>query len=259
MSSFPSATGVLAIEAVSLGKSYGTHWALRDVSLEVRPSESVALFGANGAGKSTLIKLLATLAAPSRGTLRLLGHDAAEHARKVRAAMGVMTHESYLYAELTPLENLRLYAELYGLEGGERSVREALASVGLEGVGNKRVRELSRGMQQRISLARATVHAPALLLLDEPDSGLDEAGSRYLAQVLASGRERRQAVVLSTHRLEIGLSLCGRAVILDRGKVAYAAATSAHPIEEWRSLYAGIVRRDAVAESRVPDGAALSR
>ena len=255
----PAIAKVPAVEAQGLGKSYGAQWALRDVSLEVTPSESVTLFGANGAGKSTLIKLLATVAAPSRGTLRLFGYNAADHARAVRAAIGVMTHESYLYSELTPLENLRLYADLYGLEDGERRVHDALASVGLEGVGNKRVRELSRGMQQRLSLARATVHAPALLLLDEPDQGLDETGSQYLARALESGRERGQAVVLSTHRLELGLSLCARVLILDRGRVAYSAATSAHTVEEWRSLYASIVRGVRTEASGEPAGAALSR
>ncbi len=232
--------GGLAIQASNLGKSYGSHWALRDVSLDVRSSESVAVFGANGAGKSTLIRLLATLETPSRGTLSLFGAVAAGGGRAVRRAIGVMTHESYLHSKLTAAENLSLYANLYGLDCPQVRVIEALAAVGLEAVGNKWVLELSRGMKQRLSLARATLHAPGLLLLDEPDSGLDEPGRRYLAHMIYKGQERNQAVVLSTHNLELGLAVCQRAVILHRGKIAYSNITEAHSSLQWHALYAEV-------------------
>lgn len=240
-----STGGELAVQASSLGKSYGVHWALRDVSLDVQVCESVALFGANGAGKSTLLRLLATLETPSRGTLRLFGALPTDGGRAVREKIGVMMHESYLYSRLSAAENLALYAALYGLDQPEARVLEALAEVGLEAVGNKWVLELSRGMKQRLSLARATLHSPALLCLDEPDSGLDETGSRFLAQLLDKGKERGQSVVLTTHNLELGIALCQRAVILHRGRLAYSAPARAHTLEEWRALYAAIVNGTA--------------
>lgn len=230
----------VALRAERLGKSYGAAWALRDVSLEVEAGESVALFGANGAGKSTLIRLLATLTPPTVGSLQILGHDGTRQAQAVRAAMGLLSHQSYLYAELTAAENLSLYARLYDVPDIEGRVADALEAVGLPTVAGKKVRELSRGMQQRLALARATIHRPALLLLDEPDSGLDEVGSRCLAQLVADGAEWGQTVVMSTHRLELGLSVCRRAVILARGKIAYAAPVDRHSVEEWRGIYSEV-------------------
>lgn len=244
--SMPPMSDEVSIEARGLGKSYGQNWALRGVDLAVAPGEAVAVFGGNGAGKSTLLRLLATLTSPSLGTLLIMGRDTARHARAVRPSLGVLMHQTYLYGELTAAENLALYARLYGLGGvsGIRAVgdkngplRDALSAVGLLAVADRRVRELSRGMQQRLALARATVHRPALLLLDEPDAGLDAEGRAYLAQIIAAGREWGQATVLATHQMELGLAVCGRALILSRGKVALSAPVEAYSVEEWRAHY----------------------
>ena len=232
-----SSAGRPVIQADNLGKSYGVTWALRGVRLEVGAGEAVAVFGANGAGKSTLLRLLATLSSPSCGTLQLMGRDAGQHPQLVRAALGVLVQQSYLYAELTAAENLALYADLYGVTDGPQRVREVLADIGLSQVATRRVRTLSRGMQQRLALARAMIHRPALLLLDEPDSGLDAAGQRYLAHLLRAGCRQGQAVVLATHRLDLGLEVCGRALILAGGRVVYEAATHTHNLAEWRTQY----------------------
>ncbi|MGI8586311.1 MAG: ABC transporter ATP-binding protein [Chloroflexia bacterium] len=224
-----------AIHAQSLGKSYGVAWALRSVTLEVAAGEVVAVFGPNGAGKSTLIRLLATLSAPSSGKLHLLGHDAVRSPQSVRPALGVLGQQSYLYADLTVSENLLLYARLYRLPAAAGRVRQALEAVGLSGAENRRVRECSRGMQQRLALARATIHRPAVLLLDEPDSGLDLDGQGCLALLLAAGRDGGQAVVLTTHNLELGLALGERGLVLERGRLVFDAPASSP--EEWRAGY----------------------
>lgn len=233
----------MAIEARKLGKSYGANWAVHGVDLDVAPGEAVALFGANATGKSTLVRLLAGLTPPSAGTIRLMGHDIARPARAVRQATGILGHQSYLYAELTATENLELYARLYGLDMIRDRVTAALEAVGLTQASTKRVRELSRGMQQRLALARATLHSPAVLLLDEPDSGLDAGGTLLLERIVVEGRERGQAVVLATHQIGLGLRVCARALILARGKIAYDAPVTAHQVDEWHTLYHEISTR----------------
>ncbi len=235
--SAPAAAAPLAIRATHLGKSYGATWALRDVSVAIAPGEAVAVFGGNGAGKSTLIRLLATLSPPSLGHLEILGWDAGRHPRRVRPALGVLGQQSYLYADLSATENLQLYAALYAVDDGARAVPAALAAVDLAGVADRRVRDLSRGMQQRLALARAIIHQPAVLLLDEPDSGLDLPGRELLDRVVATGCARGQAVVLATHELELGLDLCGRALILDRGRAVYDAPVQAQGRDAWRARY----------------------
>jgi len=226
-----------AIRTQQLGKSYGTRWALRHVNLTVAPGEAVVVFGANGAGKSTLIRLLATLSRPSRGTLEILGVDAGRVPQQVRPALGLLGHQSYLYGDLSASENLVLYARLYGVPAPVPAAATALATVGLTAVGARPVRTLSRGMQQRLGLARATLHRPALLLLDEPDTGLDGEGRDGLARLVADGRAQEQTVVLTTHDIAWGVALCDRAVILDGGRVVYDAATAAHSGAIWSGLY----------------------
>jgi heme ABC exporter ATP-binding subunit CcmA len=213
-----------AIEARGLVKFYGTTAALRGCDLMVLRGERVALLGANGAGKTTLLRVLATLVRPSAGHLTLLGHDAQRQATLVRRQLGVVAHETYLYRDLTAAENLRLYGRLYGLSDLQARVEGELARVGLADLAARRVGTLSRGQQQRLALARALLHRPALLLLDEPDTGLDEPGQALLAAVV---REAAPTVVLATHSLERALALADRVVVLAAGKVAYEAPVGA--------------------------------
>jgi heme ABC exporter ATP-binding subunit CcmA len=214
---------VLAVEAQGLVKFYGAMPALRGCDLTVAAGERVALLGPNGAGKSTLLKTLATLVRPTAGTLRLLGTDALRHPARVRARIGVLAHEPYLYRDLTAAENLRLYGQLYGLDALDERVRAALARVGMAERAHSRVGALSRGQQQRVALARALLHAPALLLLDEPDTGLDERGQALLAELV---RAPGLTVVLATHALERALVLADRVVLLAAGRVVRTAATA---------------------------------
>jgi ABC-type multidrug transport system ATPase subunit len=222
------------VDARGLVKFYGTTAALRDCDLRVVAGERVALLGPNGAGKTTLLKVLATLVRPSAGQLTLLGLDALRQGTAVRRLLGVVAHETYLYRDLTAAENLTLYGRLYGVEGLPERVAEGLGRVGLAGLGERRVGTLSRGQQQRLALARALLHGPALLLLDEPDTGLDEAGQVLLADVV---RASAPTVVFATHALERALALADRVVLLRRGRVRYTAPTAGLDLAALRATY----------------------
>jgi heme exporter protein A len=212
-----------AVEARGLVKFYGTTAALRGCDLTVLRGERLALLGPNGAGKTTLLKLLATLVRPSAGHLALFGVDAVRQPAAVRRQLGVVAHETYLYRDLTAAENLRLYGRLYGVPDRETRIAAGLARVGLGGLGGRRVGTLSRGQQQRLALARALLHEPPLLLLDEPDTGLDETGQALLATIV---RDVAPTVVLATHSVERALALADRVVILAAGRVAHDMPTA---------------------------------
>jgi heme ABC exporter ATP-binding subunit CcmA len=198
---------------------------LRDVSFELPWGTTLALLGHNGAGKSTLLRTLATLVRPERGTLRIAGFDRATHPARIRAAVGFVGHQPLLYDELTSTENLRFYAKLYRLPDAASRVREALAMVGAEGYGGQRVRTLSNGMQKRVAIARALLHRPAVLLLDEPETGLDAAGLIMLDAAVHAVRDGGASVVMSTHSAERGLALGDRLLVLARGRVVLSSPT----------------------------------
>lgn len=184
--------------------------ALTDISLELHPGERLLLLGPNGAGKSTFIRVFAGLMRPTRGTARVCG----EPPRHARARIGVVGHATYLYDELTALENLRLYADLYGAPAARAA--ELLEVVGVPQLANTPVGQLSRGQQQRVAIARALIHNPPVLLLDEPDTGLDLAAFALLEALL---RQDQHTVVLTTHNLSVGLRLGTRVAVLARGHI----------------------------------------
>jgi ABC-type multidrug transport system ATPase subunit len=230
------------VEAAGVGKAYGRTWALRGVDLVVGADERVVLLGHNGAGKTTLMRLLATLARPSRGSLRLFGADPARHAQAVRRRLGVITHKPLLYEDLTGRENLEFYARLYGVADAPARYGPLLDGVGLARAADKPVRAYSRGMQQRLSLVRALLHEPALLLLDEPDTGLDQDALRFLEAAIR-GEGAQRATVFTTHNLELGLRLADRVVMLAGGRVVYDAPSGAlepAPFQETYRELAGI-------------------
>jgi ABC-type multidrug transport system ATPase subunit len=193
--------------------------ALREVSLELEQGERLLLLGPNGAGKSTFIRVFAGLMRPTHGNALVAGQPA----RSARGRVGVVGHSTYLYEELSAAENLRLYAELYGvLDVGPR-VSEVLELVGIGRLANEPVGRLSRGQQQRVALARALLHDPDVLLLDEPDTGLDAGAFEMLERLLVDGH---RTVVLTTHNLPLGLRLGTRVAVLGHGRL----------VEERRSL-----------------------
>jgi heme exporter protein A len=176
------------------------------------------LLGPNGAGKSTFIRVFAGLMRAAHGQALVLDQPA----RQARAQVGVVSHATFLYEELTALENLRLFAGLYGVRSARQRATELLAQVGLSHLADERVGRLSRGQQQRVTIARALLHDPPVLLLDEPDTGLDQAAFGILESVATTGQ---RAVVLTTHNLAAGLRLGTRAAVLSHGRIVHERAT----------------------------------
>ncbi len=210
------------IEVVGLRKSFGPLSVLRGVDLEVLPGERVLLVGPNGSGKTTLIKILATLLRPTAGCARVAGFDVVLQADMVRRCVGLVGHQTLLYGELTAGENLAFYARMYGVEDGDRC-RELLALVGLADRAGRQTRTLSRGMQQRLALARVVLHRPPVLLLDEPDAGLDQQGLTVLDGMLRDAAGSGCAVLLTSHDLQRGLEMASHVAVLSKGRIVFQA------------------------------------
>jgi heme exporter protein A len=192
--------------------------ALIDVSLELQPGERLLLVGANGAGKSTFIRVFAGLMRATRGEALVAGQPA----RSARAHVGVVSHATFLYDELSAAENLVLYARLYGVAHPSIRATAMLERVGIPHLAHLQVGRLSRGQQQRVAIARALVHDPPVLLLDEPDTGLDSTAFELLETLLL---DTANTVVLTTHNLAAGLRLGTRAAVLARGRLVHELAT----------------------------------
>jgi heme ABC exporter ATP-binding subunit CcmA len=219
-----SAAPVWAVEVERLFKSFGHLAVLRGLDLRVRAGERLLLVGPNGSGKTTLLKILATLLRPNGGRARVCGFDVRRDAADVRRCVGVLSHQTYLYGELTALENLTFYADMYAVPNRDRRARDLLRQVGLERRAKTQVRTLSRGMQQRLAVARALLHRPAVLLLDEPDTGLDQRAAAVLGDLLSAASAEGSTVVLTSHNLERGLALADRVAVLTGGRITFEAA-----------------------------------
>ncbi len=204
-----------------VGKRFGLHRALAKVSFSVAAGRPCALLGGNGAGKSTLLGILSTLVHPTGGEVRYsAAGTAAPGGEALRRQIGVLAHNSFIYGELTGLENLRFYGRLYGLSDVEARARTLLDEVALGEEARERVaRTYSRGMLQRLALARAMLHEPQVLLLDEPFTGLDRTGIAALARTLARAKAERRIVVVVTHDLEAIAGLAEQVVVLRRGRL----------------------------------------
>ncbi len=207
------------LEIKGLKKSFGLKPILRGIDLELNQGERKALMGANGAGKTTLLRILAGLTAPSAGTVRIAGLDLTRDAQRVRQLVGFVGHQPYLYDELTALENLLFFGRMYAVKDAQQRARALLHRVGLEKRVQDRVNTLSRGQLQRLALARALLHSPRLLLLDEPDTGLDEQGNELLEVLLDEHIAQGGAALLATHQLAHALKLGDSIVTLDNGRI----------------------------------------
>ncbi len=207
------------VEARGLGKSYGLLPVLRGIDLDVASGQIVGLLGPNGAGKSTLLRCLAGTSRPSAGRLRLLGADChpGRPPRRALARVGLVGHDPLVYLDLSPRENLSLFARLYGCPSG--SVEGALSRFGLSAFADRPSRRLSRGTLQRLALARALLHEPRLLLLDEPFTGLDEGGRRVLDAALRQRAAAGTAAVVVSHELGPLAALADRIVIVAQGRI----------------------------------------
>jgi heme ABC exporter ATP-binding subunit CcmA len=210
-----------AIEVKGLTKSFDNHLALGGIDLEVEPGKTLAVFGPNGAGKTTLIKILASIMNPSAGEVLIDGLNLKENAEAVRSRIGIVSHQTFLYSNLTTYENLRFYCRMYDVPHFRERILQMVSMVGMETRLHDRVGTLSRGMQQRLSIARALLHKPTIVLLDEPETGLDQQAISMLWRALKEDDTAKRTVILTSHSLERGLEVCDDIVILNKGKIVY--------------------------------------
>jgi heme exporter protein A len=224
---------VAALEVEGLARHYGEREALSDVSLSLQEGRTLVVFGPNGAGKTTLLRVLATLLRPHAGDVRVLGSSLPEEAWAVRGRVGLLAHEPLLYRELTAQENLRFHARLHGV--GDERVREVLDSVAMTARAREPLRTLSRGMVQRVAVARAVLHDPELLLLDEPHSNLDPAAVELVAPLIgaSSGRTR----VICSHDPSGGLAEADVVLGLRAGRPVLLRAAADVDRDELTELY----------------------
>ena len=206
-----------AIVLAGAAKRFGTHTALHPIDLVIPHGQAVLLAGANGAGKSTLLRLAAGLCRPSAGSVKINGRDP-QRITEARAEIGLLSHQTLLYDELTARENLRFFAQLYGLDNPDKRLAAALAAVDLKERLDQRVGLFSRGMKQRLAIARAILHSPSTLLLDEPFTGLDSSASAALHRLLLHFRQEGRTYILVTHRLDEAKGLVERLLVIKRGQ-----------------------------------------
>jgi len=219
------------ITVEKLDKTFGHRWALRNVTFKIQQGEIVALVGPNGAGKTTLLRIIGTLSRANAGKIHIGKIPLAEHANSARAAIGFVGHQTFMYDDLTASENLHFFARLYDLPNIPQRVLQVAARVGITNRLNDVTRTLSRGLQQRLTIARMLLHDPAVLLLDEPYTGLDKIAADLLDEIMADARREGRCVLFSTHDLERGLAICDRAIIMKAGRVVHDL-----PRSDWKNL-----------------------
>ncbi len=230
-------SGVIAIEASRLEKSFGNAAVLRGLDMTVRDGEVVAIFGANGVGKSTLLRVLATLTRPDHGSIFIYGSDLSKQAEVARLSLGAVLHSPMLYGDLTVKENLTFFGKMFRVPGLTERVDEMAARMGLTRRLDQRVRELSHGFQKRAALARALMHRPRILLLDEAETGLDEPARLILDGVIAEHHGAGHAVVMTTHSIERGIAGSDRVFVLSGGGVALDRPSSQVTSSDVTDLY----------------------
>ena len=211
----------LAIDVRGLSKSYGRTQVLRDLDLQVPWGQTLTVLGPNGSGKTTLIKALATLAKPDSGEIRIAGLSTRRNGVRVRRSIGVVTHEPLLYDGLTGAENLRFFAKMFALGHIDERIGQVAAQMGITDRLDVRVGTLSHGMRRRFSIARALLHSPRVLIMDEPESGLDQQALSLLEALILDGHRTDRTILMTTHNFERGVALADRIAILSRGRIAY--------------------------------------
>ncbi|MDO8577681.1 MAG: ABC transporter ATP-binding protein [Dehalococcoidales bacterium] len=231
------ATRPLAFQIHGLTKAFGSRKALRSVDLEIQSGKSLVIFGPNGAGKTTLMKILSTVMNPTSGTILVNGLDLKTHAWEIRRNIGIITHQTLLYGNLTGYENLQFYGRMFDVPDLETRIREIVGLVGMTARQHDRVATLSRGMQQRFAIARALVHKPSIVLMDEPETGLDQEAIPLLWNAMPDDSGRRRTIILVTHSLERGLELGDSIIILDRGKIVFEGVREALDLAGVQAAY----------------------
>ena len=227
-----------ALKATGITKRFGHRLVLKGINFSLGQGERVALFGPNGAGKTTFVRILATVVSPTSGRVLVDGIDPQEEPLEARRRIGVVSHHPYLYDDLTVRENLRFYGRMYDVPDLDRRIAETARWVGLSARLDDKVGTFSHGMQQRMAVARAVLHDPELLMLDEPEAGLDQDALDLLADLLNEARDgHRRAALIVTHHLDLGLALSNRVVILVDGRIVFQSPSQELEPGTVRQLY----------------------
>jgi heme exporter protein A len=229
------------VETADLARTFGSRKAVAGITFSLAPGDCLAVFGPNGAGKTTLLRLLAGLLKPSAGSARLAGIPLPGGAL-ARSRVGLISHHTMLYEALSARENVSFAARLYGIRNPATRVDDSLRRMSMLERADAPVRLLSRGMQQRVSIARAMVHSPQVVLADEPYSGLDDSGARSLTALLRELRSSGTAIIIVTHNLAEGLSLASHAAVMQRGKFVRYESSDRIDASSYAATY-----REAVA------------
>ena len=214
-------TDETSIDIENLSKRYGYTYALRDVSLQILQGEVFVLLGPNGSGKTTLLKILGTLVSPTSGKINIYGQDLKMNGREIRQMIGYLAHDSFLYRDLTGVENIRFYSQFYNLSSKGKlqgRINELLKLLKITRWKHEPIKNLSRGLQKRFDLVRALIHDPTILLLDEPFSSLDVLSANILKEFIGNMREGK-TIVISTHDIALARSICDRGGILVEGRM----------------------------------------
>ncbi|MEX0762724.1 MAG: heme ABC exporter ATP-binding protein CcmA [Dehalococcoidia bacterium] len=239
--------GEPTVRAIGLQKSFGPVGVLRGLDMQARAGETLTLFGPNGAGKTTLLRILATLTRPDGGTAFVGGFDTQAQGELVRRVTGSVLHSPMLYGDLTARENLSFFARMFRIPDAAHRVVEVSERMQITDRLDERARTLSHGFQKRVALARAILHAPRVLILDEPETGLDQSALKLLHDLVDDYRSNGGTVVMTTHALERGLEMGDRVAILARGKLVFEQERSrldSNAVREAYKHYAGLESAD---------------
>ncbi len=216
----------IIIKMSGVSKSFSTKTVLKNIDLEIPPRQSVCLCGVNGAGKSTLLHITAGLLQPDGGNVKICEYDVRTDPEKTKPQLGVISHRSMVYPNLTAIENLSFFAGLYGVKDSKTRIDKLLHDVGLFSYRYDRAGTLSRGLLQRLAIARALVHQPSVLLADEPFTGLDGEASQHLISVLFDFVKNDGTILMTTHDTKVGLKCCDRVIVLDNSNLILDGMTS---------------------------------
>jgi heme exporter protein A len=226
------------IQTKGLIKTIGDKMILRGINLSIKKGESVAILGPNGAGKSTILKIIAGLIKATDGEIKIDGMDFKKDSYEMKQKIGFLAHNSFLYDHLTPLENLKFFGKLYGVKDVETKAKQLVDEVGLGFFIHDPIRSFSRGMLQRIAIARAIIHDPEILLFDEPHTGLDQQAIKILNQVILKMKANGSTVIMVTHDFQQAVETCDRVLIFRNGKLVEDISNVAKDLEFVNERYA---------------------
>ena len=213
-----------SIDMKKVRKNFGKKRVLRDLNIAVSSGETVMIFGKNGSGKTTLIKILSTMMKMEAGEVNICGLSSKTRGTAVRRIMGVVTHETMLYEHLTAYENLKFHGKMFRLNKIEERIVSAAGKMGVVNILNQKISTMSHGTKKRLTIARSLIHDPPVLLMDEPETGLDGSGMELLFKMFADRKEREQTVLANTHDLQFGETVAHRTASIAKGKIVFNKA-----------------------------------